>query len=485
MSKQAQPILRALVFAAVSAGIAANVPARSLDATITIEPEAGRAVVSGKFAVSGESSPELGFALSGAVSDLPARISSVRLFDAGGATVAYRRFNAASYVGERPFVSFSYVVDLGPQPNARSAAHASWLTSSGGLLFLDDVLPTFGKSVRMRLNAPGDWDVVAGRAKDANGEFAVGDTSREVVMIGPAIRRSSERGTTLATWGKWHFSDEDAFRNASEILGEYRSIFGSFPGERRQVLIVPFPQKGVPAGTWEAETRGDTVVLVSADTAFPAQSMQRLSEQLRHELFHLWFPNGVALTGKYDWFFEGFALYQSLKTGVALNQLRFADLLDTLSRAHTIDGAQKEGRLSLVEMSSARFAGRETQLYARGMVAAFVIDLTLLERSGGKRSVASVLRQLFADHKRPAAAVDGNEAVLLAMAKFPEIGPLPETLMRGTGPIDWSREIAFAGLEDGGDNFVSALRVKTDPSRRQSALLDKLGYNNWRRVRTR
>lgn len=485
MSKHAQPILRALLFAAVVAGVAANVPARSLDVTITIEPAAAKASVSGRFAVDGESSSELGFALPAAAFSPSDRISNVRLFDAGGSNVAFRRFNATSFVGERPFVSFSYVVDLGPQPNARSAAHASWLTSSGGLLFLDDVLPAFGRSVRMLVSAPTGWEVIAGEGKDATGKFVIEDISREVVMIGPAIRRSSERGTTLATWGKWHFSDEDAVRNASEIFGEYRAVFGSFPGERRQIFIIPFPQKGVPAGTWEAETRGDTVVLVSADTPFPAQSMQRLSEQLRHELFHLWFPNGVALTGRYDWFFEGFALYQALKTGVALNQIRFADFLDTLSRAYTIDRAQKTGRRSLVEMSAARFAGGETQLYARGMVAAFLIDVTLLEQSGGRRSVASLLRQLFADHKRPAAAVDGNKAVLSAMAKFPEAGLLPETLVRGNGPIDWSREIAFAGLEDDGDNFVSALRVKTDPSRRQSALLDKLGYNNWRRARTR
>ena len=41
-------------------------------------------------------------------------------------------------------------------------------------------------------------------------------------------------------------------------------------------------------------------------------------------------PNDVNLSGNYDWFYEGFALYQSLKLAVGLNRIRFEDFLDTL-----------------------------------------------------------------------------------------------------------------------------------------------------------
>jgi predicted metalloprotease with PDZ domain len=114
-------------------------------------------------------------------------------------------------------------------------------------------------------------------------------------------------------------------------------------------------------------------------------------------MFHLWIPNGVNLTGNYDWFYEGFALYESLKLAVRMNRIGFADFLDTLSRAHTIDSAQSQ-RISLIQASANRFGGSNTQVYARGMLVAFLTDLAMLQQSKGKKSVDDLLRDLYRTH---------------------------------------------------------------------------------------
>ncbi len=281
--------------------------------------------------------------------------------------------------------------------------------------------------------------------------------------------------------GTWSFQDADAERIASEIYREYRSLYGADPIKDPLVVLLPFPQANVSKGTWEAETRGSTVIIASADMPFPSQSLQRLHEQLRHEIFHFWLPNGVNLTGRYEWFYEGFALYQSLKTGVELNRIRFDDLLDTLSRAHTIDSAQTR-RLSLIDASAARWAGQETQVYARGMVTAFLCDLILLRDSGGKRSVEDLFRKLFAEHRRPAAPDDGNKAILRVLDSYPALGPIVKAYVRGNERFDWTSELAAAGIVNEAVPPRTSLQVASKLTGKQKTLLDKLGYNNWRKL---
>ena len=173
---------------------------------------------------------------------------------------------------------------------------------------------------------------------------------------------------------------------AAEIFINYQELFAAKPNQKTQIFLLRFP-KDIKSGRWEAETRGANVVIISSDMPFKTHSVQRLHEQLRHEIFHLWLPNGVNLSGNYDWFYEGFALYASLRTALAMNQIRFEDFLDTLGRAHSIDTLQSR-RVSLIEASKNRWNGANTQVYARGMLVAFLIDTALLQKSKGKTCAA-------------------------------------------------------------------------------------------------
>lgn len=238
-----------------------------------------------------------------------------------------------------------------------------------------------------------------------------------------------------------------------------------------------FPLQG-GIGEWEADTRGTAVTIVSSDTAFSTQSIQRLHEQLRHELFHLWLPNAVNLSGHYDWFYEGFALYESLKSGVALNRIRFDDFLDTMSRAYTFDSALAS-RPSLIDASANRSAGGDADLYARGMLIAFLTDLELMGSSGGKASVETLLRSVFEKYHNAPTPVDGNKSVLDLIAS-----PLITRYVQGSEQIDLNGALNLAGIDLVKSGPSYSLKVTGKPDRRQREMLDKLGYNNWRRSST-
>ncbi len=416
--------------------------------------------------------------------DLGLRISEVSASGRSGQPLELRRFNSTEYVSGTNIGSFSYKVDLSPSANPRSAAHVSWLNADLGLLMLDDLLPLPSASgtrdAQIRLRTPSGWKLLGLEQAEAGAPFTVRDVLRSVLVLHRDMRLQPGQ-PDVAIAGKWHFSDAEVGSMATGILDEYRRLFGGIASERPRVIVLPFPQPNVPAGTWEAETRGSTVVLLSADTAFKSQSLQRLHEQLRHELFHLWLPNGVNLTGRYDWFYEGFALYQSLKTAVESNQIRFDDFLDTLSRAHNIDRGTSERR-SLIQASEDRWRGAETQMYARGMVVAFLSDVAILASSKRKESIETLFRRLYSAHKFPASSADANTAVLAEFSKFPMTAAIVNDHIRGNSVVNWDDELLAAGIENRPGTSRTSLRIKEKLNGSQKALLDKLGYNSWRKL---
>jgi predicted metalloprotease with PDZ domain len=173
-------------------------------------------------------------------------------------------------------------------------------------------------------------------------------------------------------------------------------------------------------------------------------------------------------------------LYQSLKLGLAVNRIRFDDYLDTLSRAYDID-KHSSPKVSLIQASKDRWSGANTQVYARGMLVAFLCDLALLDSSKGKTSVTDLLHDLYMAHRPPAAAADGNEAVLALLRSHQELRPLIDRYITGSDPVDWDGLISQAGLVADAGNKLS---VSPKLSGKQRDLLDKMGYNNWRKLPT-
>lgn len=418
------------------------------------------------------------------VTGLGERVSSVRIPVEGGEVIfvdhAVNGFNGPSEVK-----SWGYSIGLAPMKNRTAAAHLSWLTSEGGILTLDDLLPQqSGKSAKISFDLPSDWKIYSTERAISANEYDVSDIEKAVFLVGRnwRARVAPAAGSSIRLFisGEWLFTDDQAANVTEEIFSSYKNLLGSVPGSNSQIAFVKFPLT-TAAGDWEAGVRAANITIASSDMPFESQSVQRLHEQLRHEIFHLWIPSGVNLTGSYDWFYEGFALYQSLKTGVAVNRIRFDDFLDTLSRAYNIDASQS-ARRSLIDVSRNRWAGANTTVYARGMLAAFLCDLALMEKSKGRQSIANILRDIYERHRPPSSAVDGNTAVLAVLRDYIELVPIIDRNIVGAENIDWAELLKAAGLEAESRDQIVKLAVVAKPSGRQRDLLDKLGYNSWRRI---
>jgi predicted metalloprotease with PDZ domain len=384
------------------------------------------------------------------------------------------------YLADLPFSDWSFSVDLHPRKELASAAHVSWINDDHGILMFGDILPLSSDlaklSGKIRLDLPAGWRQLEGQ----DSTILTDDLANEVAAIGKDVRLRTFRigGTTIniCIQGEWLFSDDEIANFARQIYGELvTDLFRIQASKEVFVNLFRFPQTITP-GQWQAETRGRTVTIVSSDMPFKTQSLQRLHEQLRHEMFHLWLPNGVSFRGDYAWFYEGFALYSALKVGLATNQIRFEDFLDTLYRAKEIDSRHTK-RMSLIEASKERFNGFETYMYARGMVIAFLFDLSMLDTSRTKLSVNDIVKNIYLKHKFPALPRDANETILAELRSNQRLEPLVNRYVLGSDVFDWKAIISIAGLQESG-----GLKVEPKLSSRQKDVLNALGYNNWRRL---
>lgn len=416
------------------------------------------------------------------IENLSARIKDFSLFDQNGQKIAVKNIAAGEYSAEDFAENFSYKIDLSRYEKIASMAHISCFFEEKGLLMLDDLLPQFQQktSAKIKFELPSGWRIKGNEKLLAENFFTVENIEKAVFFIGKNWRERKIEKLNFLTADEWQFSEDEAMISAEEILREYQKIFGEIPFQHSQIFLLKFPS-GTSFGNWEAETRGTNIIILSSDMPFKSQSIQRLHEQLRHEIFHLWMPNNLALTGNYAWFYEGFALYQSLRVGVELNRLRFEDFLDTLSRAYNLDNFQTQ-RQSLIEGSKNRWKGANSQVYARGMLAAFLCDIALLKESKGKRSLTEILREIYQKHKKTSPETYANSAILGILEARHELRPIVEKYVKGKENIAWQTDLEAFGIESVEENSFVKLSVKSKLNGRQKDLLDKLGYNNWRKI---
>ncbi len=459
--------------------------AQDLEASIKINPATpNTAQVSGK--MSKPSKANWFFTKTVANADnLGARISDFQLFGEQNRAVIVKKLMDGEYLADSEATYFQYRINLEPSPNALTKAHVSWISAEQGILMLDDLLPQSAAnnrkiSAKIKIEMPDDWKIFSIEKNTVENVFEMESVGKAVFAIGKGWRETETANLNLLIADEWQFTDAEAAQMADEIYEEYEKLFGETPNGRAQIFLKRLP-KETKFGRWEAETRGRTLTIFSADKPFKSQSIQFLHEQLRHELFHLWIPNNLNLTGNYDWFYEGFTVYQALRTGLQMNQIRFEDFLATLAEAYRLDGYQT-GRVSLIESSKTRWNGANPQVYARGMLVGFLCDIAILKDGRDNHSIENVFRDIYQKHRFPNREVDGNTAILNVLKTYQPLDSIVKKHIEGAENIEWETALETIGIEITTENYFAKLRVKSKLSGKQKDLLDELGYNNWRKL---
>ncbi|HZH89047.1 MAG TPA: hypothetical protein VEX70_00365 [Pyrinomonadaceae bacterium] len=419
------------------------------------------------------------------ITNLGERIEKLSSADAQGVGIAVRKLASGEYEAERIAAKLSYELRLDPPRSTNDTPHVSWLTAARGVLMPGDLLPVSPARVKLSLTLPAQWKVATLETlletlKDG-GLYELEDAESAVFFVGADLRLTQRRVSgmdfTFATAGEWAFADEDVVGIGREVVEKYARIAGGVPRKNTLIVLAPFPQT-TDASRWSAETRGGTVFFLSGRSTSKAGGLARLSVPLAHEIFHLWVPNALKLSGDYAWFYEGFTVYQSMRVSVELGYLTFQDFLDSLARAYDNYLALREqDKYSLVEASARRWGGSGSLVYHKGMLVAMLYDLNVRQKSRGKRSLEDVYLILFRQHRTSTEAREGNAAVIAAINSVEGGGGFSKRYVESASPLDLTNALDTFGLKLERYGARTGIRAANSLSRAQRDLLRQMGYN--------
>jgi hypothetical protein len=425
---------------------------------------------------------------------LGARIENFSLFDAQGANIAVRKLAPGQFESTRAASKFRYEVNLAVPPRSSDSALVSWLNTERGILMLGDLLPAFDSSavasagkrsqnaepIIIQMDIPAGWSAYSSEDRTGQNEFEVTDSDRAILVVGRSLRASartiSGKPFMLITDGRWAFADSDAMDTVARIVELHSQVVGSLPCKQPSLFLLTFPHE-VQADKWSAQTRGCAVFLLMGKNPSRTAALAQLGNALTHELFHLWIPNGLELAGDYDWFHEGFTLYQAARSAVRLDLVTFPEFLNAISRAY--DGylaAADRDRWSLIEASKRRWTVGASSVYSKAMVIAFLYDLNLRFQSKGKHSLDDVYRR-FIRERATSAGQDGNAAAISALQLESFGAAFVQRFIVDPVAIDLPKELAQFGLGVEQIGLRTRIYARNNLTRRQRDLLRQLGYN--------
>jgi predicted metalloprotease with PDZ domain len=344
---------------------------------------------------------------------------------------------------------------------------------------LADLMPqlTGGFSATLvTLDVPTGW-TVASNTKNEGSQFSTDDPENAAFLVGPSLHENRQQlGATNFSFvmsGEWPISDKDVMKIAGKIIEEYSRVTQFELKSNAVLMLIPYPGDAGPE-SWSAETRGNDVLLLLGRKASRKRVLSRLGIVLSHELFHLWVPNSLKLEGDYDWFFEGFTLYQALRMDLRLGLISFDDYLQTIASVYDSHlSAVDHDKLSLTEASGRRWTTSSSLVYEKGMLAGFVYDLSLRKLSDCRASVDDVYRDLFA---LPATGQrNANETIIAALSKPDGLQAFARDYVESAGKIDLDSVLSAYGIQLRRGSSGTKLTVRRDLSKEQRKLLKCIG----------
>ncbi len=416
------------------------------------------------------------------VLDLGDRIERFDAPGKNGEMMPVRRIAAGEFRSENKVKTFNYTVRLPPPSRASDMSHVSWLAGESGFLMLADLLPQAEgaspkQGVLLQFELPPEWSIASSLLPNEKNEYLVMEPDKSMFFASRSLRKTVKTvdamDIQLLASGEWAFADADVLKAATAVVKKYFELTGFRLRETSVVMLAPLPAS---AGNdqWRAETRGATVMLLLNPRVSRKNWIAQLAVIFTHEIFHLWVPNSLSLEGDYDWFFEGFTLYEALLTALDLKLITFQGFLDTIARVYDSYLSYPDS-LSLIEASEQRWTSSVPLVYDKGMLVAFMYDLTARQESNSKNSLADRYRLLFNLHAERA---NSNQVIINLLRTSPATNDFPKAYIESRAGIKLEHFLPAFGLAVDARGQGTHLIVSTQLSKEQHKLLRSLGYRH-------
>jgi predicted metalloprotease with PDZ domain len=321
-----------------------------------------------------------------------------------------------------------------------------------------------GKPLRMKLQYPAGWKVGTVLVPDAQGYYHTKDYDQAVdspILLSSHLTEASTR-LGDAEVALYCYSKTDQIK-AEPLLGHMQTML-----KAAQAFLVQLPVKryaflyhfeDVSNGAWEHSYSSEYTL---AEAPLSPEYAKAITDMAAHEFFHIVTPlnlhseiierfNFVQPTGsEHLWLYEGVtewaAHMMQLRGGLTTLDQYLQTMHDKVVYDHTqADTTYALSRLGLKSFSDEGQA-QYGNIYQRGAMTAALLDLRLLELSGGKRGLREVILELAKQYGPSKPISEKNFFDDFTKATYPEIGDFFQRYVKNAEPLPLQQYYANVGI---------------------------------------
>ncbi|SMB98333.1 peptidase M61 domain protein [Hymenobacter roseosalivarius DSM 11622] len=318
--------------------------------------------------------------------------------------------------------------------------------------------------LRLKLNYPKDWKAGTVLVPDAQGYYRLDDYDYAVdspILVGRLTEASTELGDADVALYCYSATDkvqaEPLLGYMQKMLNAAQAFLGGNLPVKRYAFLYHFADKS--AGAWEHSYSSEYVL---RETPLTAESARNVVDIAAHEFFHIVTPlnihseiieqfNFVNPTGsEHLWLYEGVTEWASHTMQLRGGLVSLDDYLETLHDKVVYDRTRADSTYSLSKLGLNSF-GDEGQrqygnIYQRGALTATLLDLRLLELSGGKRGLREVLLELAKKYGPDKPISEKNFFQDFTRLTYPEIGDFFARYIQQAEPLPLQEYFAKVGI---------------------------------------
>lgn len=318
-----------------------------------------------------------------------------------------------------------------------------------------------GKPLRIKLKYPSTWQAGSALVPDAQGFYHARNYDHAVdspILLGNLTQASTKIGN--AEVAIYCYSKTGQMQ-AAPLLAQMQTMLGAVQAFLGGQLPVPryaflFHFEDESAGAWEHSYSSEYVL---REEPLTPKSAQAIIDMTAHEFFHIVTPlnihseviqqfNFVKPTGsEHLWLYEGVTEWAAHTMQLRGGLTTLDQYLATLHHQIAFEGDTTYS-LSKLGLNSFTDEGQENygNIYLRGATTAALLDLRLLQLSGGKRGLREVLLELT---KRYGPTKPFSEKTFFqdfTALTYPEIGDFFLRYIQAAEPLPLDEYFSSVGL---------------------------------------
>jgi predicted metalloprotease with PDZ domain len=345
------------------------------------------------------------------------------------------------------------------------------------------------RPIRLRIGYPATWKVGTALERDSSGAYLAEDFDHLVdspILLGrltEARTRVTGVPVEIFTYSRTDkISSSQLLSAMDETLQAAGRFLGKLPVDR-YTFLYHFGQRS--AGAWEHSLSSEYVL---QESEFTDSVGEYVTDIAAHEFFHIVTPLNIhseviedfnfvtPVPSRHLWLYEGTTEWASHAMQLRAGLKSLDDYLEEILLKIRIDRAKFDSTYSLRDLALTSYSdsghAQYPNIYMRGAVTAGLLDIRLLELSGGRRGLQDLIVELTQRYGKARAFPESSFVDTLVAMTYPEIRDFFERYVWDSQRLPIAEYYGKLGIRlvEGPDGIPVRFEVDSAPTPAQKAL---------------